>query len=898
VLARFRSWLLRLARRRRLEQEMSEEMAFHIAARAEELAARGIQPADALRQARVEFGGVERYKEECRESVGLRLADELRADLVFAWRQLRRAPVFSIATVGILALGIGASTALFSTVDAALLRLLPVERPGELRRLAWSAQRSGFCQSYSGDNWLGANGEEISTSFSYPVYQHLRDHTSSFADLVAFSGFERLNLTIAGEAQLANGQIVSGNFFPALGTSARLGRTLSPDDDRAGSGFAAVLSHGFWLRSFGGAGDVLGRTLLVNGTPVVVVGVLPRASCGVDPSWCPDLFLPFAMQSAVETWAAGDVLTRPDHWYFQVMGRLRPGVRDEAARAETERLVAAAVRAAAPPEAYDLPRLLLLPGAQGLGDLRNGLRRPLRVLGAAVASVLLVACFNLAGLLLARVSTRQREIATRLALGARRGRIVRQLLTESLLLAALGGVAGVLLAYGARDAITRLFLASEQAAAVEIALNGRVLLFATILLAALGVGFGLAPALRATRGDLQTVLRSVRGTVDRGPQRSGKALIALQVALSLALVATSTLLVRTLANLRSQALGFRPENLLVFQLDPSLNGYRGARLLDFHEQVLRNVAGVAGVRAASMSRLGLLAGTRTTDRVFLPGQAPMKANIHFVAPRFFETLGFPLLLGRDLSWGDREEAAPVAVLNATLAGQLFPGRSPVGQRVMMNGRAVEVVGVAGDTKFDSIRAAVPPTAYVPFRQKEQLSMTFVLRSEAAPGALLPLLRRAVAQVDPNVPLYRVRTQVQQIANATRGERVLATLLSGFSLVALVLAGVGIYATLAYQVARRTPEIGLRAALGAGAGDVSRLVLKEVLGPVGVGIVLGLAASLVSGRLVESMLFGVTPQEPVVLLLAAGILLASALAAAWSPARRATRIAPMEALRQE
>ncbi len=889
------SWLRGLSQRRRLEQEMADEMEFHVAARAEELAGRGLSPTDALRQARVEFGGVERYKEECRESVGLRLVDELRADLVYAWRQLRRAPAFSLATASILALGIGASTALFSTVDAALLRLLPVERPEELRRLAWTAPRSGFCQSYNGDNWAGPNGEEISTSFSYPVYRHLRDRTSSFADLVTFSGFERLNLTIGGEAQLASGQIVSGNYFPALGASALLGRLLSPGDDREGGvGHAAVLSHGFWLRAFGGDRGVLGRTLLVNGTPVVVAGVLPRGSCGVDPSWCPDVILPIAMQSAVETW--GDVLAKPDHWYFQVMGRLRREVKDEAARAEAERLVAEAIRAAAPPEAYDLPRLLLLPGARGLEDLRNGLRRPLQILAGAVATVLLVACLNLAGLLLARVSARQREIATRLALGAGRARIVRQLLTESLLLSALGGVAGVLLAHLTGGAVARLFLASEPG--VEIGLNGRVLLFATGLLVVVGAGFGLAPALKATRVDLLPALRGTRGIADRAPRRSGKVLIALQVALSLGLVATSMLLVRTLVNLRSQSLGFRPERLLVFQLDPTLNGYRGARLLDFHEQVARNLEGLAGVRSASMSRLGLLTGSRTNDRVSLPGQPALNADIHFVAPGFFETLGFPILLGRDVSWGDREEAAPVVVLNATLARRLFPGGSPIGQRVTMNERAVEVVGVAGDTKFDSLRAAVRPTAYVPFRQKGQYSMTFVLRSEAEPRALLPALRRAVAQVDPNVPLYRVRTQVQQIAEATRRERLLASLLSGFSMVALVLAGVGIYGTLAYQVARRTPEIGLRAALGARTRDVARLVLAEALAPVGVGVGIGLAASLLAGRLIESTLFGVTPRDPVVLLVAAAFLLAGALVAAWPPARRAVRIAPMEALRQE
>ena len=515
------------------------------------------------------------------------------ADLRFAIRQLGRAKAFSLSTIAILGIGIGASAALFGTADAVLIKMLPVERPQELRRLAWlDAERSAFCRSYDGSMQKGPPGTRLATSFAYPVYAYVRDHTASFSQLVTFSQSRRLNLTLGGDARLANGLLVSGNFFGALGTRPLLGRVLSPEDDTDGElGYAGVLGYGFWQREFGGERSVLGQTLLVNGTPVVIVGVLPRGACGVDPSWCPDLSLPMVMQPIVD--AGPSVLHEPRRWGFEVMGRLRPGVSDESARLETERLVAEAIRTAPPPEAWDPPRALLLPGAQGLQDLRSDLREPIVVLGGAVATVLLVACANVAGLLLARASGRRRELGTRLALGAGRGRLVRQLLTESLLLSALGGALGLVLAYLVGDGIGRAFLGGERPLGVEVVIGSRVLLFTASLLVLVGIAFGLLPALRATRADPLPALREGRFSPERSPMRAGKALVGLQVALSLALVAGSALFVRTLFNLRSETLGFRPENLLVFQLDPTLNGYRDGRLLDFHEQVLRQRRGAS-----------------------------------------------------------------------------------------------------------------------------------------------------------------------------------------------------------------------------------------------------------------------------------------------------------------
>jgi predicted permease len=896
VRARLVSFWRGVLGRGRLEREMADEIAFHIEARAAELERRGLEPAEALRQARLEFGAVDRYKEECRESRGLRLFDELRADVRFAIRQLVRAKAFSLSTIALLGVGMGASTALFSTADAVLLRMLPVERPQELRRLAWlDAERSRFYRTYDGSKQPGPAGTRLATSFAYPVYAYLREHTASFSQLVSFGQSSRLNLTLRGNARLASGQLVSGNFFAALGARPLLGRVLSAEDDEDGAlAYAGVLGYAFWQREFGGERSVLGQTVLVNGSPVVIVGVLPRGSCGVDPSWCPDLSLPMAMQPVVD--AATSVLHEPRRWGFQVIGRLRSGMSDETARLETERLVAEAIRTAPPSEAWDPPKVLLLPGAQGLQTLRSDLRAPLVVLGGAVATVMLVACANVAGLLLARATGRRRELGTRLALGAGRGRLVRQLLTESLLLSALGGALGLALAYLVGDGVGRVFLESERPLGVEVALDGRVLLFTLSLLVLVGIAFGLWPALSATRADTVPALREGRHSPDRSTLRAGKVLVCLQVALSLALVAGSALFVRTLVNLRSETLGFRPENLLVFQLDPTLNGYREGRLLDFHEQVLRGVAALPGVRAASMSRWGLLAGSRTSDRVREPGGPDIKTDLHYVAPRFFETLGFPLLGGRDVAASDREGAPAVAVVNESLARRL--GLPAVGRKLLMSGAPVEVVGVAGDTKCDSLREPARPTVYLPFRQHEQRSMTFSVRSSLAPEALVPALRDAVKRVDPNVPLFEIATQSERVSETMRQERLFASLVSGFALLALLLAGIGVHGTLAYRVARRTPEIALRLALGARQGDIVRLVLREALLPVALGVLLGIGASLTAGRLLESQLYGTTPRDPLALAAASLMLVLSSALAGWLPSRRAARTAPAQALRQD
>lgn len=409
---------------------------------------------------------------------------------------------------------------------------------------------------------------------------------------------------------------------------------------------------------------------------------------------------------------------------------------------------------------------------------------------------------------------------------------------------------------------------------------------------------GYLPAWRAARLDLLPLLKSTGSTADRARFRAGKALIAVQVALSLVLVVGSVLFVRTLVNLRSQALGFRPDNILVFQLNPSLNGYKEGRLLDFHEQVLRNVGEVAGVKSASMSRWGLLAGSRTSESISLPGRKSFSVDTHYVAPRFFEAMEIPLMAGRDVSWKDRESSSPVMLVNEMLAKKHLTGQNPLGRAVELDGRRAEIIGVVGDTMFDSLRNDVRPSNYVPFRQNPQHSMTYVVRSAGNPRELTVALRSAVESVDRNVPMYEVKTQREQIGELLRRERLMTALLSGFALVALMLAALGVYGTLAFLVTRRTPEIGVRMALGAQMLDVVRLVMRESVVPVLIGLACGIYCAAASGSLVEKMLYGLELQDPWTLAGASVVLLACALAASAVPALRAAGIAPMQALRHE
>ncbi len=909
-MVRLSNWL----RGSSVDRDLTDEMDFHLRARTEHWIAKGLTPVDAARRARVEFGGVEGYKETLRDARRPRILQELGADLRTALRQMRRSSGLTAVIVALLTLAIGANAAVFSVLDAVMLRMLPVERPYELRELSWTTRRQqGWKMSYDGSMRPYGQGELVATSFSYPAYTQLRDATTRFSDVFLFARDE-INLGVNGRDRRVSVLMVSGNFFRGLGLAPARGRTIEPRDDQYGAAPVVVLTSRAWQRVFGGDPAALGSTVSVNGVPAVVVGITPPAFEGVEPGAPVDVLVPITpLLPAIEGRPLD--LANVNRWAYHVMGRVKPDavpLGDEAVRAEAEAIFRRAL-----PGQSDYPHALLLaPGGQGLDSLRRNYSEPLMLLMVIMTAVLLIACANIAGLLLMRAASREREIVVRLALGAGRGRLVRQLITESVSLAGVAGVLGIGLALAVRGRLLPLLNQDNDPLELAIGLSPSAMAFSLVLCLVVGVLCGILPAIRLTREGQSKVRRYegtkvatlTRGVVGTGgdPARliAGKTLIALQVGLSLVILVGAGLFARTLVNLRSQPLGFRPDHVLLFQMDATDAGYSGTRLHDFYERMLERVSAIPGVQAASMSRYGLLSGGATRDSVDVPGapdgQNSIGTHLHFVSPGYLETMGIALRAGRDLTTQDREGRPAVAIVNEALASRLPPGGPVVGRRLGYGkpGDELEIVGVVADARFASLRDPAPPTLYLPYRQHAQHRMTFAVRSAGDLTSLVDPIRRAGESIDPNVLVHEVRTQDEQINAAVRQERLFAFVASGFAALALLLACLGIYGTLGYSVARRTPEIGLRMALGASRPAVMALVLRESLVPVVAGIVAGLGAAMATTGVLESMLFGLTPTDRPTALFATAALVASALAAAWLPSRRASAVDPMRALRAD
>lgn len=902
--ARITSWLSGVTRQSRIDRELRDELAFHLRARTEHWQRQGLSPDDARRRASLEFGAADAVREQCREARGLRLFDEARGDLRFAVRLMRRTPVLTVVAVSTLALAVGANTAIFSLLNAALLKTLPVSHPESLRSLEWSSPR--LSAWYNGESHPGEGGAEQRTSFSYPAYAALRDRARSFDSVMAFAEFGEVNLRGGTRAELGSALLVSGNFFSGLGVAPAAGRLLIPGDDRQGAAASVVLGHGYWQRAFGGEQAAMGRSIIVNGVAATIVGVAPANFTGMRPGRSIDLFAPIGpFHDAI--YAVPDILTSGRRWGFPVMARLAPGVDERQAAAEAEAIVRQVV-AAEPPETqpYDPPRVTLVAGGRGLDDMRRTMTRPLNLLLGVVLAVLLIACANIAGLLVTQASARRHELSTRLALGAARWRLARQLMTESVLLAAIGGGAGAALAYALRHSLPVLLAQGGDPPQLDFALDWRMLAFSVGACAFAGLLCGVLPALTGSRATmLPTAARGATASdAGRSRQRSGKALVIAQVALSLMLVTTAGLFIRTLVNLRSEALGFRPDHLLLFQMDATLSGYKDTRILDFYEQALDRVRALPGVRVASMSRWGLIADSATGDSIVTAHDAPSggddrSVRIHYVAADYFQTMGIPMLGGRDLSSADRDGAPKVAIVNETLARRSFGNRA-LGERFGFGGEdpnGIEIVGLAADARFSTLREAAPPTVYIPYRQHSQHVMTFAIRADLEPTSLVESVRQAIATVDPNVPLSAIRTQDAQIERSIGQERLFARLVSAFALAGVLLAALGIYGTLAYSVSRRTSEIGVRLALGAERRAIVRMVAADMAVPVAAGIALGVVGAFVATRALDSLLFGLTGRDAVAMVSAAAILGASAAAATWLPARRAARVDPVVALRE-
>jgi len=882
-------------------------------------------------------------------------------DVRYAIRMLTKAPGFTAIAVLTLALGIGANTAIFSLIDGVMLRSLPVQDPQNLVVFEWSAHSNPKYHSFAnyGDCGRAMQGGQSGCSFSVPLLKDMRAQANTFSGLAAFAGPAQFDFSGNGLASMARGEIVSGDFFSTLGVNVILGRPLGPADDSPSASLKMVLSYNYWRSAFGGERSAVGRTVRVNDIPFQIVGVTDPSFTNLAPGKTQDFFIPVSAltQVKLQWFGSQEVVNDPYSWWVVIMGRLKPGVTIGQAQAAASTIFRNEMLHGVKPmsKEADDPRISLLPAAEGLSGQRGEISSLLYVMMIAVGAILLIACANVAGLMLARSSARQKEMAVRLALGAGRPRIIRQLLTESVMLSVAGGALGVLLAVWGVAAVTALVTAgSDRPFGFVIAPDWRVLAFTLAVTLLTGIFFGLAPALRGTRVDLTPALRESAASLPGGGTRAGRwfrlgdALVLAQVALSILVLVGAGLLVRTLENLRDVNPGFETRNVLLFGINPTLIGYKDAQSAQLYRDLQGRFAAVPGVISASYSANALLSNSLWSTDIHLDG-APRDQNVTVdilaVGADFFSTLKIPIVAGRGFTSTDfasaavtdaaeraAEEAseraavasangnrgataklsapatqlAPMPIIvNEAFARKFFPKETPVGKHVgdPQGGDATPgvpqpgfiVLGICGNAKYRNLRSDVDPTMYQPFTGGYG---HFELRTAANPTALIPAVRSIVAHADSNLPLFEVRTQAEQIEDLLVQERMMARLSSFFGLLALALACIGLYGLLSYEVARRTREIGIRVALGAQQRDVLKLVVGQGILLTILGAAIGVGMAIGVTRFMASMLYGVHANDPATIVAAAILLVSVALAACYIPARRAMRVDPMVALRYE
>jgi predicted permease len=908
-----------LFRRKSMETELDGELRAHLERQQEKYVQSGLPVEEARRRVRLEFGGLDQVKEECRDARGVRFIETMLQDLRYSLRSLARNPAFTTVTVLTLALGIGVNTAIFSLINAVMLKSLPVRQPERLVLFQWAAQGWPVMIPSLRGTWnKDKSGRTISTSFTYPAFEETRASNKVLSGICAFSGAGRLNLVAGGQAGLAEADLVSGDYFSTLGVQPILGRPLTPADDRPEAPRAAVISYGYWRRRFGGDVSVVSKSVTLNDVPFTIVGVSPPEFFGVQPGRSVDLWLPLHAESQV----LPDADWSRTNWWLLMMGRLKNGVSQFQALANLQVIfrqsVTAGVRSL--PKEAEIPQLELAPGNKGLDYLRSEFSQPLFILMTVVGLVLLIACANVANLLLERATSRRREIAVRLALGAGRGRLVRQLLTESAALSAAGGVAGLLLAYWASNLLVVMMSSGRGRIDLHVRPDVYVLIFTASLSILTALLVGLAPALRGTRLDLTPALKAGPTGAGGRPRRFAglrfglaKGLVVAQVAISLVLLVAAGLFVRTLANLENENIGFDRRNLLLFGIDPTQQGYKGARLTRFYEELQGRLKAIPGARSVSLSMHPLLKGEMSVWGLVLDGYVPktrplgndnsISVRVNEVGPDFFATMGIPLLLGRTIQPGDTATSPMVGVVNEAFAHKYLEGQPPVGRRAGWEGEErskMEIVGVVKDTRYGELRGDPPPTYYVPYTQySDHLgAMYFEVRTAGDPKNWLASIGDVVRSLDKEIPIFDAETQTEEIDEAVFQERLFARLTSLFGALALLLACLGLYGLMSYSVARRSNEIGIRMALGAERARILRWVLIEALGLVLCGLALGIPVALGATRLISSRLYGLKPNDALTLSLATLLLAAVAILAAYIPARRATKVDPVVALRYE
>jgi predicted permease len=929
-------------RRRKADSDLSDELRFHLEKEVELNVTRGMSLEEARRQAMIAFGGVQQTRESVRRVRWTHPLDILVQDLRYAWRMMRKNPAFTGIAVLTLALGIGMNTAIFSLINELLFRALPANQPEDLVVLRWHTRTPPLV----GYEAYGDCVEEVAggsgCSFSLPFFENVREQTQVFAGVAAFAGPPyRLVLSTGGPASAVdNAQLVSGEYFPTLGVGAALGRTLGPADDVPSATPALLLSYRYWQTAFGGQPSVVGSTVRLNGMPFTVVGVADKRFAGLAPGHRIDLWLPLSVRPQLLPERFKSVEQEgPKIWWLDIVGRPKPGVSVTQASAAITLLYRDATLHGEKPvfKSADEPGVDLVPAHQALNGFTADTLPPLYILMMAAGLVLLIASATIAGLLLARAAAREKEIAIRLALGARRGRLITQLLSESLLLSILGGLSGLAVAYwGARLLLQLLSDSSQGGPQFAPRTDLRVLAFAAAVSVVTGVLFGLAPALRSRRADFTPALKASSGGTQgsasrRGWLNLGHGLVVIQVSLAVVGLVCAGMLVHTLANLRGVDLGFASDNVLVFSIDAGAAGYQDARAGELYGNLRERFAALPGVTSAGYSWASLLSGSLWRGRVHVPGKPENVSEAvdnFMLGPGFFATMKIPRLAGRDLTEADlmiaQENAAaqrawsanpsptkeaphevPLpAIVNEAFVRHFFPHGDALGQRVesplpidarFPRGAGWRIVGVVRDAKYNDLRRDINPTMYLPF---SNVSAVFELRTAGAPNRLVPAVREIANRTDRNLAVLDIDTESAQIDGRLFVERRIAQLSSFFGLLALALAAAGVYGLLAYEVARRTREIGIRMAIGAQRGDVVSLVLRQGLLVAMAGAVIGAGASFAAKRLLSAILYNVKPGDPLTLVSVTTLLVVVALAACYLPARRATRVDPLVALREE
>jgi putative ABC transport system permease protein len=878
-----------------LGRDIDREQSFHLRERVEELMSQGMPEADAIALARKQFGNRTYTGEDTRSANVIAWLDSVLGDVRYALRALGRSPVFTTVAVLSLALGIGANTAIYSLIDAVLLRQLPVPKPEQLFQVTTSDE--------SDDGY-----------FTNPLWEEVRNRQSGFTSIAAFSETS-LNASDGGEVRRLRGLWASGDYFRLFGMEPAVGRLFSRADDVRGCPGMAVLGYGFWQNEYAGRRDIVGQSISISGKPLQIIGVANKGFSGPEVGRDVQLYLPLCTEAVVNTRSA---LDRRSNWWLRVIGRGDETLTAAQIKARMKTIAPEAYAATVPEDwaaehkASFLQRTLsAAPAAMGMSSVRDRYATALKVLMGAVALVLLIACANVANLLLARAAARSREVAIRLAIGAARRRLVRQLLTESAVLALLGAAGGLVLGYWGTQGLVALISTAEDPVVLDLGLNLRVLGFTILIASVTAMIFGLVPAWRGTRIDPQTAMKAHGRGVAEGNSRFtiGKALVAAQVALSLTLLVGAGLLIGSLRNLSTMDPGFTADGVLIARAGFGRTGISNAQIDDTRTRLLDRVRSMPGVRSASASDLTPIGGSSWNDELYVDGFTPTSpqdgmAWFNEITDGYFATMDTRLLAGRDFDATDRPGGMRAAIINAAAAKKFFGDSLPLGKtyRTKRGDRfnePVTIVGVVEDAKYRSLRETDSYTIYVPASQSEAPGSGFSMeiRTDGDPRAAIPAVRNAIAEIH-NRASVEFSLLSDQLAASLRRDRMLALLSGLFGFVALSLSVLGLYGVMAYTVARRRNEIGVRIAMGANGGRVIRMVLGDVARVVVIGVVLGIAGALASGKLVKSFLFGLEPADPVVLGASAALLILVALAAGLIPAMRASRVDPVSALRED